>query len=36
VQRLAGAVLESRRGGAFGETIARRALAQIASEARKR
>jgi DNA polymerase-3 subunit delta len=36
VQRLAGAVLESRRGGAFGETIARRALASIAIEAKRR
>lgn len=36
VQRLAAAVLEARRAGAFGEIIARRTLAQIASEARRR
>jgi DNA polymerase-3 subunit delta len=36
IQRLANAVLEARRSGAFGETIAQRALAAIASEARRR
>ncbi len=36
VQRLASAVLETRRAGAFGEIIARRTLAQIAGEARRR
>jgi DNA polymerase-3 subunit delta len=36
VQRLAHAVLEARRAGAFGEVIARRTLAAIASEARRR
>lgn len=36
MQRLAQAVLESRRSGVLGETVARRALAQIASEAKRR
>ncbi|BCJ89307.1 DNA polymerase III subunit delta [Terrihabitans soli] len=36
VQRLAQAVLEGRRSGALGETIARRALASIALEAKRR
>jgi DNA polymerase-3 subunit delta len=36
VQRLAQAVFEGRRSGALGETVARRALASIALEARRR
>lgn len=36
IQRLANAVLEGRRSGAFGEIIARRTLAAVASEARRR
>ena len=36
IQRLANAVLEGRRSGAFGEVIARRTLAAVASEARRR
>lgn len=36
IQRLANAVLESRRAGVFGETIAQRTLAVIAGEARRR
>lgn len=35
VRRLSDAVLESRRGGSFGDVIARRALASIAAEARR-
>lgn len=36
IQRLANAVLEGRRSGAFGEVIARRTLTAVASEARRR
>ncbi len=36
IQRLANAILEGRRSGAFGEIIARRTLAAVASEARRR